>query len=200
MKNLIRMTFVTVFGIALLCAVSVARVEASLILTLDDISTSGVDATVTEDGDNVFFYSSVSGVVGSYTVTYALGSNTGGDDGLDLFLTALVTGNGDGDDDTVEFEITLTQTDISAEIISAGYTTSFPGGTDGTVTLDTYDEYNEESGTYSITMVAGISVDGSTSFTAEVEPVPEPATLALLGIGLVGLVGAGIRKQRNKKS
>ena len=31
------------------------------------------------------------------------------------------------------------------------------------------------------------------------EPVPEPSTIALLGIGLVGLVGAGARKKLKRK-
>lgn len=35
-------------------------------------------------------------------------------------------------------------------------------------------------------------------FNAEMNPIPEPATVALLGIGLVGLAGAEVRRRRKK--
>ncbi|MGR3317916.1 MAG: DVUA0089 family protein [Candidatus Anammoxibacter sp.] len=47
----------------------------------------------------------------------------------------------------------------------------------------------DEDDTYQLNISANVSLS----------PVPEPTTVALLGIGIVGLVGAGYRKRRKNK-
>ncbi|MGR3320000.1 MAG: PEP-CTERM sorting domain-containing protein [Candidatus Anammoxibacter sp.] len=42
-------------------------------------------------------------------------------------------------------------------------------------------------------------VFGSSRSGSDLEPVPEPATLALMGIGIVGLIGAGYRKRKMRQ-
>jgi hypothetical protein len=38
------------------------------------------------------------------------------------------------------------------------------------------------------------------SLDIDVELIPEPTTIAILGIGLVGLAGAEVRRRRKKKA
>ena len=68
----------------------------------------------------------------------------------------------------------------------------------GTDTLNVIGLYDAMfSGLYYETLtwdVEGYDIDASLTITAGVQPVPEPGTLILMGIGLAGIAGVGRKR------
>ncbi len=105
---------------------------------------------------------------------------------------------------TVTFDFYIgadNDTDWTDDVLMS--TLSAPGGAfDATGVYDLSTHIPALAGPYSLAIVATITHDGigTTSFGSDISAVPEPATVALLGIGLVGLCGGYVsRKIRRKK-
>jgi len=99
------------------------------------------------------------------------------------------------DDDNVAFARTNHLASIGPLSASTGF-----GGTFGAESLDLLPSLQ---GSYSATLVVTVTHDGqigmapqSTSFDAELRPVPEPATVGLMGVGGIALLLAARRRRR----
>jgi PEP-CTERM putative exosortase interaction domain len=55
------------------------------------------------------------------------------------------------------------------------------------------------SGSHTLTFPGGKPYKAGFGPGKTLEPVPEPATIALLGIGIAGLAGVEVRRRRKKK-
>jgi hypothetical protein len=66
------------------------------------------------------------------------------------------------------------------------------GGPEGDNTV------NYDHGDYQITWTGDVTITGGPG-VGQGTPIPEPTTVALLGIGLVGLAGAEVRRRRKKR-
>ena len=166
----------------------------------DVTTTSGVALNITSFNVNVD-----PGSV-PISVYYRSGSYVGHESssaGWTLAGTVTVTGGGEG---------AMTFVDTPDFIIPANATTGFYVTVDSDVNAPPYMYYTNGSNTYSnsdITITTGVGEGGlfgslgvfdsrSWNGTVFYNAVPEPSTDALIGLGVVALLGLGIRSRRAK--
>lgn len=168
------------------------------------------DSTDTTPSDgNVTF----TGPLGDTTVTVSFGSSapaSGDFDYPNLHLAGIVNGG----TDLVTFHLTDTFTSINAGILS--WVTEFGGAGNAPSSLaveingteianfsvfgpDQFSSFVPERGPYVFDLTGTIQANANTtSFDADVSPVPEPTTMLLFGTGLIGLAGIS-RRRKSKK-
>jgi PEP-CTERM motif len=220
LKNLIAAA-----SVALVAALPTAS-HATLVMTLDDLSTAGVDRVIYGVDGPGFDWATFPGSVGTWALTVTTGYGNGNSDIFGIDLNSIAASSSAGG----TLRITLTETDLSLGANGAPVTvnSAIGGTTQGTVSYKSWlDDANSAlnltnptgQGTLlfsgsSSTMVFAASGQGTTrasdpfAMTLQVDithtgratssfdfaaTVPEPGTLALLS---VALLGAGFAARR----
>ncbi len=214
-KSISRVT-VLFLGCLLLVFVGIVSSANALVMTISD----GLNSqTITDDdGDGHITYI---GSLDSWLINVVTGLSVpmlGEEDAPEMDLASLNVSGGSG-----TLTITLFDTfNTPLHTGISGFHTMWGGTTGGSVTLDTiingttYASFSATGGSFSdaqdilidpgspYTMGFNATINHNsgaqvTSFDANIAPVPEPATIILMGSGLIGLGGWVRRRQLSDK-